>query len=138
MEKLCQAFPCIGKMIFMTLDDQSLVRIIEASRKLAEFLESQRFYWIRCIKIYDGHFAGFEISWKQVIKKTSVTVIKELTVAVKKFFASHLFYGLDPLHIASENGNLQLCQNVIMKTNNNKARDTLETLGAQDTQRNAK
>ena len=113
-------------MIFITLDDQSLVRTIEASRKLAEFLESERFYWIRFIKIYNGHFVGFELSWRQVIKKTSVTIIKELAVAVKHFFASNPFYGLAPLHIASENGNFQVCQYVIMKTNNKNPKGSLK------------
>ena len=74
-----------SKMIFKKLDDQSLIRTKESSRKISGFLDDERFLKIRIINIYVEHFEGFEDEWKRVVRKTSTDFIKG------KFFSETIF-----------------------------------------------
>ena len=99
----------------LNLDDQSLTRSKEASRGIAESLEDERFYWIRIIKKYTGNFEGFEESWKEVIHRTPLDIVKQLALAVEEFFKSYTDKKVAPLHIVAEKGTFQLFQYVITK-----------------------
>ena len=92
MDMLCKRFPLVKKKVLNNLDDQSLTRSKEVNRGIAESLEDERFYWIRIIKKYAGNFEGHEESWKEVIYKTPVDIIKQLAIAVKQFFFYPYFY----------------------------------------------
>ena len=116
MDILCKRFPLVVVRVLNNLDDQSLTRSKEASREIAECLDNEKFYWIRIIKKYNGNFEGHEKSWKEVLHKTPVDVVKQLAVAVQQFFESHSFKKLAPLHIAAEKGSMQLCRHIISKT----------------------
>ena len=115
MDMLCKRFPLVKKRILNNLDDQSLTRSKEANREIAEFLDNGRFYWIRIIKKYAGNFEGFEESWKEVIPRTPLDIVKQLALAVEEFFKSYSFKQVAPLHIVAEKGTLQLCQYIITK-----------------------
>ena len=125
MESLCQRFPNVIELVLDNLDDKSLVNCREASRKMSELLPKGRFYWIRRIKKYNTSFRSFKTSWRQVINKTSVEIIKELAVEVQNFFINHAKYwvyfdttakNIAPLHIAAEQGNFKLCEHILKKT----------------------
>ena len=111
MENICQRFPYAIELVLDNLDDKNLVNCREASREMSEFLPKGRFYWIRFIKHHSAKFGSFEKSWKQVIDKTSVEVLKELALEVQNFFGrSHKSDGFNitrikkiaQLHIAIE------------------------------------
>lgn len=85
MEVLCKRFSLASKMIFKNLDDHSLIRSKESSRKISEFLDNERFFKIRIINIYVEHFEGFDKEWKRVVRKTSTDFIKG------KFFSETIF-----------------------------------------------
>ena len=63
MENVCERFPVI------TQTDND------------EMLKSERFYWIRIVKKYNGNFQEFHESWLKVINKTPVEIMKELFMA---------------------------------------------------------
>ena len=131
MESLFQRFPHIIDMVLDKLDDKNLVNYKAASREMSEFLLKERFYWIRIIKRYSAYFGSFQNSWRQVINKTPVEIIKQLAVEVQEVFArcsdiftefpvisSQIVFIRDiaPLHIAAEQGNLKLCEHILEKT----------------------
>ena len=107
LECLCIRFPLVGERILNNLDGQSLANIKKASPDLAKYLENERFYWIRIIKKYTKNFKEFEESWKEVINKTPVDVLKQLGIAVQKCFKSYhfvLWHQLAPIDIALMKG----------------------------------
>ena len=108
----------MSKRVLNNLDDQTLTRSKEVNRDIAKSLEDERFYWIRTIKKHVENFKGHEQSWKEVIFKTPINIVKQLAVAVQLFFKSYWRKDVKvaPLHIAAEKGSLQLCQYVITKT----------------------
>ena len=118
--------PSVIELVLDNLDDKNLVNCREASREMSEFLPKERFYWIRIIKHYSAKFGSFEKSWKQVINKTPIAIIKELAVEVQNFFGlfSHPSVGykivniekIAPLHNAAIQENLKLCEHTLNKT----------------------
>ena len=86
METLVRRVPNVGAKIFKNLDRQSLDRSKDASKQISEFLHKEKFYWIRIIKNYVRKFQEHEESWREVINKTPITIIKELATAVQQFF----------------------------------------------------
>ena len=129
MENLCIRFPVASEMVLKNLDDPSLKRSKLAGRGMAEFLENEKFYWIRIIKKYIVYFEGHEKSWREVVNKTPLGIIKQLAIAVQHFFKKHSFKELAPLHIAAEKGTFQLCQYVIAKTSNKNPSGNFQIVG---------
>ena len=82
LDIICKRFPRVSQRILKNLDDQSLKRSKEASRGIAKFLINEKFFWIRITSQHKGNFQGFEESWKQVISKTSINLVKKLATAV--------------------------------------------------------
>ena len=107
-------------MVFENLDDESLVKVKESSKEINNHLQNERFYWIRIIKKHGKYFKEFADSWKKVIDKTPVEIVKELAMTVEDYFNYSLYndddYQLHPLHIAAERGRLQLCRHIVEKT----------------------
>ena len=66
MENLCLRFPLVSKMVFNELDDESLTKVKMSNRKICQFLEDERFYWIRVLKSFRGRIGEFKKgeSWK--------------------------------------------------------------------------
>ena len=135
MDNFWRRFPLSNEMVLKNLDDRTMVRSQEASRKINFFLRNKKHFWIRIIKSYSSRFAGHEDSWKQVIKNAPTIIVKQLAIAmqaeaeVSKLFA-HILWEIAPLHIGVGNGNLQLCQYIIEKTSdyNPKCREGLTPL----------
>ena len=102
MEVVLARFPLIIRKVLQNLDNKSLTRSTEAKRGVAEFLDNERFYWIRIIKKYVRHFEGIEDSWREVLHRTPVGVIKQLALAVEEFFKFYLPKQASPLHIVAK------------------------------------
>jgi ankyrin repeat protein len=118
MEDLCKRFPHLGALIFANLDDQTFTKCKEANKEISQFFNGERFCWIRIIRHYHDNFETFQESWKEAINKTSVENVKQLAVAVQKFFKLHPVSShkkVAPLHIAAEQENLPLCEHIISK-----------------------
>ena len=92
METICNRFPHLAERIFDQVDDQSLNNCKEISEEVLEYLENERFFWIRIIKKYGGKLKDFPDLWKPVIDKTPTEIVKEIAIAVSQFFqVRHLY-----------------------------------------------
>ena len=128
MENLRIRFPTLITMVLENVDDKSLVTFKETSREMHDFLDKERFYWIRILRRYNGCFVEFWNSWKMVIEKNSVEMVREIAMVVEKFFSAPVpFPGLSiprntrqwaPLFIAAHLGNLSFFKYIFHKTNN--------------------
>ena len=144
MEIVSKRFSIASKMIFKNLDDQSLIRSKEASKNIAAFLENERFYWISIIKKYCAHgkFNWSKESWKEVVSKSPVGIVKELAGAVQLSFNPLDFQQtyLEPLQIAAKYGSPELCRYIIGVTGNKNPKNihgytllhTLAAIGSSD------
>ena len=104
MEIIIKRFPLVGKTIFKKLDGKSLARSKQASREISEFLENEKFFYLRRVKKYKRKFQGFEDSWNEVIYKTPVNIIKQLAIAVQAYFTEYPYKDqMPPFSIAEYN-----------------------------------
>ena len=66
------------------------------------------------VKKYICPIQEFPTSWRKVLIKTPFEIVKELAIAVVKFFTENekmwLFESISPLHISSNCGVLSLCE----------------------------
>ena len=85
MEEIFQRFPLIAQKILNHVDNETLINFKKVSRNNADFLEKERFYWIRIIQRYNCLFEELHEVWKKVVSKTPVGIVKELAVAVHQF-----------------------------------------------------
>ena len=134
MEDFGRTFPLISKIILNNVDDKSLTNFRRASRENSNFLDNERFYWIRNIKKYSETFKEFQESWNKVIKKTPVGFLKNLAIDVHSFFkgvSTRLTQQWHPLFIGAERGSLPLCEHVVERTGdvNPKQNDGFSPLG---------
>ena len=57
MERVCRRFPSLAENIFSKVDYQSLVKCKEVSRKIEEFLKTNKVLWKQMIvKRISGNF----------------------------------------------------------------------------------
>ena len=124
METICLRFPHLVKLVLNNLDNQSLIYCKEASREVSESLENERFFWIIILRRYRNNFNDFEESWKDVINKTSLEMVKQLAIAALRYFKIYpllnLYNQLAPINIAVELNNVDLCKVIYEKTRNHK------------------
>ena len=131
---LFKRFPHIGESILNNLDNQSLINCKEASQELSEFLEKERFFWIRILTSYRKHYDTFLDFWKMAVNRTSIKIARHLAVATKTFFTSQettiyntsINYQINydtsvtklmwsPIHVAAGFGNLELIEHILQK-----------------------
>ena len=141
MEEVCQIFPLIAQKILNHVDNETLINFKKVSRNNADFLERERFYWIRIIQRYNCLFGEFHEVWKKVVSKTPVGIVKELAVAVYQFpltlskklhknetqcacnetilspldFTQNFEKQWHPLFIGATSGSTNLCNHIIQK-----------------------
>ena len=119
-------FPKLGEGILNNLDDENLAKCHEVKRSWHHFMDGEKFYWQRVIKKYIDGIEEFKESWKLVMEKTNVEMIKELGIAVKHFLkyhpseckkenCNHRLIPYSPLHIAAESGQYLLSLFIIEK-----------------------
>ena len=124
---LFKRFPHIGESILNNLDNQSLINCKEASQELSEFLEKERFFWIRILTNYSKHYDTFLDFWKMAVNRTSIEIVRHLAVATKTFFTSPettIFIARNssltkmmwsPIHVAAAFENLELIEHILQK-----------------------
>ena len=124
LDEVCARFPKLWIEIAEQLDNESMISLKTVSRQMNQVLGEDRSFWLRRIKqlyrinrINEKHL--FYDSWKNVVRKTPVEILKEIVNCLEGFF---LFFtqksrpNLCPLHIAVFLGNLQLANHFIEKT----------------------
>ena len=127
MEDLSNRFPSLIPMILENVDNQSLVNFKETSRELRDFVDSERFYWIKIIEKYKGSFEEFSKCWKKVIERTPSQIVKRIALAVEIFFSTNQsnrqlqtiyekYNQWSPLHISAASRDSILINHVIEKT----------------------
>ena len=98
MEDLCKRFPHLSENILKQVNDQSLNNCKEISSELLQCLERGRFFWIRMIKKYQKDLKDFPKFWKPVVDKTPIEIVKQVAIAVSRFFQlPHLYSDLSEL-----------------------------------------
>ena len=129
MENLRNRFPTLISRILDNVDDESLVIFKETNREIHDFLDKERFYWIRILRRYNGSFVEFWDSWKMVIVRNPVEMVREIAMIVEEFFRFPVpdvgkrrvprnTRQWAPLHIAAAQGNLSIFKYIFHKTNN--------------------
>ena len=89
MENFCRRFPLVSKMVFNELDDQSLTKVKMSNREICQYLDEERFYWIRVLKSFRGRIGEFNESWKKVVNKAPTEIIQQFAIACRNFFEHH-------------------------------------------------
>ena len=82
MDIIVRRFPTLAVNIFNNLDDQSLVKFKKTDRESFEFINQERFYWIRILIKYNELFETGKESWNISISKTPAGFVKKLAMAV--------------------------------------------------------
>jgi hypothetical protein len=84
METLCKRFPHLAGSIFDHVDDKSLIKCQEISGEVLEYLNNERFFWIRIIMKHQRNLKDFPRLWKPLIDKTPVAKVKQIANAVSQ------------------------------------------------------
>ena len=136
MDIIVRRFPTLAVNIINNLDDKSLVKFKDINRENHEFMDQERFYWIRILRKYSKYFETNKESWMMSISKIQARFVKKLAMATLNFFKTvsrdledvieihHKIYffprkdQLTPLLIAAYNGDLSFFQQVKERTTN--------------------
>ena len=119
MEDLCQRIPHVCGKIFGFVDDQTLIKCMEASREINNFVNNERFFWIRIIQAHEAE-GRLQDSWKKVVVKSPLAIVKEFAVSVQQYvranYSLHDGPPYSPLYIAAGVGNSMLCEYIANRT----------------------
>ena len=110
MEDLCQRIPHVCAKIFGLVDDQTLIKCNEASKVFYNFVNNERFF---CIRIILKHEERLQDSWKKVVVKSPLAIVKEFAVSVQQFVSGNYSQHEElysPLYIAAGVGKSELCK----------------------------
>ena len=87
-------FPDVARDIFKELNNESLTTCRSVSRLWCDYLDDQKFCWVRMIQRYRKNMGNAYQQWKKVFKNTPVEFAKEITICTQQFFTS-LFLHLN-------------------------------------------
>ena len=129
MDNIISRFPSLAERIFDSLDDENLVNSKTVSRSWSEFTENEVFYLRRIVKKLIGRYEYFRETWKLVMKRANIEMMKELVLVVKYHLSKHPANCPDepadcdhrdlcfsPLHIGAEVGQVSLCEFILKIT----------------------
>ena len=118
LDEIMLRFPHVVQGVFEELDDKTLTKCRNLSRSYCDFIEDEKFYWVRkiqnCVRM-----TKFQEQWNNVLKNIPTQDAKEIFVIIGHFFQSDLNrkkLQWSPLHIAAEQGHLEFCKYIIEKT----------------------
>ena len=119
IDTILSQFPFVAGDIFNQLDNISLIKCRKVSVPWQNFIDNEKFSWIRRMQKYSDSMKEFLEQWKQVIRNTPVDPVKELSLAVLQFFdddVSRSKKQYSPLHVTADRGLLELSKSIILKT----------------------
>ena len=114
-------FPGVAQDIFKELNDETLTTCRNVSRLWCDYIDNQKFCWVRRIQRYRKNMKNTYHQWKKVFKHTPVAIVKEISVSTQQFFkdvTSRIKFQWSPLHMAVGQGNFKLCKYIFEKTKN--------------------
>ena len=85
MEDICLKFPHIAVKVFKNVDNQTLVNIQKSSRRINNFINGEKFYWLRIFQKYCQMAGSFPEYWKKIVKNIPLEVVKKLAMASFQF-----------------------------------------------------
>ena len=128
MDVIQKRFPTLAVNIFNNLDGQSLVNFKDTNKENYEFMDQERFYWIRILKKYNDYFETSKESWKMSTSKIQARFVKKLAMATLNFFKTASVFMIDsfsptinqltPLQIAAYDGDVDFFRKVKERTTN--------------------
>ena len=95
MDVIQKRFPTLAVNIFNNLDGQSLVNFKDTNKENYEFMDQERFYWIRILKKYNDYFETSKESWKKSTSKIQARFVKKLAMATLNFFKTASIFMID-------------------------------------------
>ena len=127
-------FPAVADDIFKELDSKSIVKCRKVSVPWQNFIDNQKFIWIRKMKMFSENMEQFYEQWKLAIRNTPTDHVKELSKLLEQFFDNDIVRndmafdnGVSgkksqwaPLHVTAFQGHLELSKYVIQKTGDKK------------------
>ena len=119
IDTMFSRFPIIAQDIFKELDNKSLIKCREVSVPWKNFIDNEKFIWIRTMQKYGASMKEFYEQWKLVIKKTETNLVKELSKAVLQFFEDDVSRNkqqYSPLHVTADKGLLESSKFMIQRT----------------------
>ena len=123
IEEIFARFPDLTEVILGKLDDRSLVSCREVSKTWQEYVDSQRFFWIRKILKYANPQTKFHCEWKIFLDKTPMKILK--------IFAKFVWIApqieSSPLYVAGALGDIDIFNGIKEKTGLNE--DSKNNLG---------
>ena len=85
-------FPDVARDIFKELNNESLTTCRSVSGLWCDYLDNQKFCWIRMIQRYRRNMEKAYQQWKKVLKNTPVRFVKEISVATRSIFQRFLWW----------------------------------------------
>ena len=130
IDTILSRFPVMAEDIFKELDSKSMVKCRKMSVPWQNFIDNQRFIWIRRMQKCSGNMQQFYEQWKLAIRNTPTDHVRELSKLVEQFFDDNILekkLALDnhisgrrlqwaPLHATAFQGHLELSRYIIQKT----------------------
>ena len=124
IDAILSRFPAIADDIFKELNSKSMVKCRKVSVQWQNFIDNQKFIWIRKMKKYSENMEQFYEQWKLVIRNTPTDHVKEISKLVEQFFDDVLEKDdisgrksqWTPLHVTAFQGHLELSRYIIQKT----------------------
>ena len=115
MEVINYRFPHITEKILKHVDNQSFVNFKESSKGNYNFINGEKFYWIRILQNCCQSFYCYSEYWKKICRTTPVEVVWELAVAaiqLSETFNDKKYWHWSPLHLAAAFGKLELYKRI--------------------------
>ena len=112
-------FPSLAQDIFKELDNKSLIKCRKVSVQWQNFVDNQKYNWIRRVHKSNGSMNEFYVQWKLIYRNTPFDLVKELSTAVLQFFEDDISRSerqYSPLHVAADIGLLELSKFIIRRT----------------------
>ena len=118
LDEMMPRFPHIVQDIFKELDNKSLTNCRNVSRVYRDFIDNEIFHSVRKIQGF-VYMTEFQQQWNKVLNNIPTQVKKEIFGRFEQCFQYDWYkkkLQWSPLHIAAEQGQLEVCKFMIERT----------------------
>ena len=120
LSNLAVSFPGLLEQVLAELDNESLVTARQSSRDSDSFMDhGSKVYWYRVLSQHSQRsFQEFEHAWEKVFHRAPIPRVKQIAVAVDRFFQSSAVRTSKqvlPLFIGAAAGSVDLCTFIVNK-----------------------